>query len=283
MIPIEEWQLDAVESVLRRCDALSDFSSDQFMKTLEQMGFTIARRAHTSEATPATQNSDVILSIERAPEPYVEVRHMKSRGPRADLCIMDEVPVAEEPQGQNPVIVDYLKLMAGERPMRRNLMRIACDDNATHLPHEWYASPEVLREKLGIDPSGEGPVTGEDVQCMGCEPEEEDDSPACTIITPHKNHIWEADGQVWGCGGVDARFSKYDVWVAKNDTAVQRYGVDSVVVCDFNDMGVRFKPFPNGESITRTVGIFRAMFDLCHRDGSDCPRHYEEIVKASRK
>jgi hypothetical protein len=113
MSSIEEWQLEAVYSVMRRCEALSDFSAENFTETLEKMGYTIARRTN-SAASPATQKGKPMT---------------QKRGPSADLIIYDEVPMAEEP-------ITPILSVGSEEP--------SCSNTAPHKRHVWEENEQVM-------------------------------------------------------------------------------------------------------------------------------------------
>lgn len=180
MTSMEEWQLDAIESVMRRCDALSDFSTEQIARTLEQMGFTIARRTSPSVSERARRNcskitphaahnfSDYALLL-RCPGVAGKPKTQK-RGPSPSLVIVDEVPdtffqrKAEEPTTQIPSESTF-----EEKP---------CADHSNHVPHMWGDNNEW--------------------ECLGVRIDE----PACTKTEPHPPHIWEENDLTYGCRGV---------------------------------------------------------------------------------
>lgn len=136
MTSMEEWQLDAIDAVMRRCEDLSDFSSEQFAEVLEKMGFTISRRAlppttsrarrNCSKITPhAAHNFSDYALLLRCPGVAGKPKTQK-RGPSPSLVIVDEVPdtffqrKAEEPTTQIP---------SDEEP--------ACTKTEPHPPHIW--------------------------------------------------------------------------------------------------------------------------------------------------
>lgn len=165
MTSMEEWQLDAIDAVMRRCEDLSDFSSEQFAEVLEKMGFTISRRAlppttsrarrNCSKITPhAAHNFSDYALLLRCPGVAGKPKTQK-RGPSPSLVIVDEVPAAFFQR---------------------------CNEFATHLPHGVCPGKESTEERDTQIPS--------------------DEEPACTITKPHERHVWEENDQVYGCPGV---------------------------------------------------------------------------------
>lgn len=236
---IEDWQLDAIDAVMRRCDALSDFSAEQIARTLSQMGFTIARREpRASErvkqnyCTKITAHDPHVWDYPMDPMPRVKVQCPGHRYP--------ENHVRPEYRGKFP---------SETEPATPKCIR----GNSPHRPHTFYshakpydcpgAPPKPITQKRG--PSAdlvihdEVPATffqrtaeepqGQNVKpCMkktahethtwpmsgmgGDEPTEytclgitDEDEPACTTITPHERHVWEeGPDRTYGCPGVPA-------------------------------------------------------------------------------
>lgn len=221
MTHMEEWQLDAIDAVMRRCDAISDFSAEQIAETLEKMGFTIASRElpptterarrNCSKITPhAAHNFSDYALLLRCPGVAGKPKTQK-RGPSPSLVIVDEVPAAFFQR---------------------------CNEFATHLPHgvcpgkesteepatpkfpsvnsHWVNKnrPEEVAEVQSVDVLSLRLVFVTNAKQANTndwtietfykhyEPLEEEDEPACTVTKPHERHVWEQGDQVYGCPGV---------------------------------------------------------------------------------
>lgn len=174
MAEIHEWQLDAVDAVMRRCDALSDFSSDQFMETLEKLGFTIVRREPLTDRDRAKQNR-AKRGERYCGSPEVHTPHLwdayrtrcpgkstkQKRGPDNVNLIMDEVQIGDsksEPAWQSSSAYDRglslgEAMEEAEEPQGQNCTLITAHDPHGSCLGIRYPTNHVKAEYRGKFPS----------------------------------------------------------------------------------------------------------------------------------
>lgn len=132
---LDDWQIASLDAILRRCEAMSDYSVEAFASVMEQMGFTIARRTDQSDSERARRNCSKITP---------HAAHDFS-----DYALLLRCPgVSGKPitQKRGP---EFVNLIMDELPEFQR-----CTDNATHLPHGRCPGKESTEEGTMQIPSG---------------------------------------------------------------------------------------------------------------------------------